>query len=69
MIHPLDPYQGPRFTKPMNDRMELGMLDQWYTLMTGKREYYINPTVEGSVSWRSIQSSKVGSEAAWDAWQ
>lgn len=27
VIHMLDPYQGPKFTKPMDDREELGMLD------------------------------------------
>lgn len=69
VIQLLDPYQGPMFTEPMNVREEPWMLDQLYTLMTGKREDYINPTAGGSVSWRSVQSSKVGSKAAWDAWQ
>lgn len=27
VIQPLDPYQGPRFTKPTNDREELELLD------------------------------------------
>jgi len=53
----------------MDDREEPGVLDQLYTLTTGKREDYINPTAEGSVSWRSIQSSEASSEAAWDAWK
>jgi len=38
-------------------------------LTAGKREDYINPMAGGSVSWRSIQSSEIGSEAAWDAWK
>jgi len=69
VIQLLDPYQGPRFTEPTDDKDEPGMLDQLYTLTAGKREDYINPRVKGSVSWRSIQSSEAGSKAAWDAWQ
>lgn len=68
VIQPLDPYQGPRFTKPMDDRDKPRMLEQFYGLTVGKREDYINPTVGGSVSWRSIQSSKVILGAMWDAW-
>lgn len=65
----MDPYQRPRFTEPVDDRDELGMLDQLYTLTIGKREENINPTAGGSISWRSIQSLETSSEAAWDAWQ
>ena len=38
-------------------------------MTTGRREDYINPIVGGSVSWRSVQSSDLGSEVAWDDWQ
>jgi len=69
VIQPLDPYQGPRFTEPVDDRDEPGMLDHLYTLIVGKREDYINPTAGVSISWRSIQSSETGSKATWDAWQ
>lgn len=69
VIQPLDPYEGPRFTELVDDRDELGMLDQLYRLMTRKREDYINPIIGGSVSWRSIQSLEFGSEVAWNAWQ
>ena len=50
VIQPLDPYQGPRFTEPIDDREELGMLDQLYILIVEKREDYINPTTGGSLS-------------------
>lgn len=69
VIQPLDPYQGPRFTEPTDDRDEPGALDQLYTLTAGKREDYINPMGGGSVIWRSIQSLETSSEVAWDAWQ
>jgi hypothetical protein len=49
--------------------MEGEDLDQLYTVTTGTREDYINPTVDGSVSWRSIQSADEDSELAFDSWQ
>lgn len=49
VIQQLDPYQGPRFTEPTDDREEPGMLGQFYTLTVGKREDYVNPTSGGSV--------------------
>ena len=35
-------------------------------MIVGKREYYINPIAGGTVSWRSVQSSDLGSEIAWE---
>jgi hypothetical protein len=37
--------------------MEEDYMDHLYTLTTGKWVNYINPTADGSVSWRSIQSA------------
>jgi hypothetical protein len=53
VFHPLDPYLGPRYTKPMDNNMELEFIDQLYTITTRMRLNYINPTTYGSVSWRS----------------
>lgn len=50
VIQTLDPYQGPRFTEPTDDRDEPGVLDQLYTLTTREREDYINPTARESIS-------------------
>lgn len=50
-IQPLDPYQGPRFTKPTDERDAPRGLDQLYAVTTGKRDDYISPTTGGSVSW------------------
>jgi hypothetical protein len=49
--------------------MEGEDLDQLYAVTTGMREDYINPTTDGSVSWRSIQSADEDSELAFDSWQ
>jgi hypothetical protein len=69
VVQPLDPYVGPRYTEPTDNNMEGEDLDQLYTVTTGTREDYINPTVDGSVSWRSIQSVDEDSELAFDSWQ
>ena len=71
MIQPLEPYQGSKFIEPTNDKEEPKMLDQiyrltidrLYRLTIGKREDYINPTIKGFVSWRSINSSYIGPKA------
>jgi hypothetical protein len=54
VVQPLDPYVGPRYTDPTDNNMEGEDLDQLYIVTTGEREYYINPTTDGSVSWRRI---------------
>jgi len=51
VIQLLDPYQRLRFTEPTDDREEPGMLDQLYKLTTQRRQNYINPVTEGSMSW------------------
>jgi hypothetical protein len=69
VVQPLDPYVGPRYTEPTDNNMEGEDLDQLYTVTAGTRNDYINPTVDGSVSWRSIQSADEDSELAFDSWQ
>jgi hypothetical protein len=54
VVQPLDPYVSPRYTEPIDNNMEGEDLDQLYTVKIGTRENYINPTADGSVSWRSI---------------
>jgi hypothetical protein len=44
-------------------------LDHLYTITSGIRDDYINPIVDGSVSWRSIQSENEDSELAFESWQ
>ena len=49
--------------------MEGEYLDQLYVVTARMREGYINPTVDGSVSWRSIQSMDGDSKLAFESWQ
>ena len=37
--------------------------------MANKREYYVNPTAEGLVSWRTIHSFDSDSKESWDNWK
>jgi len=57
VVQPLDTYVGPRYTDPTDINMEGEDLDQLYTIIAGTRECYINPIFDGSVIWRSIQST------------
>jgi hypothetical protein len=49
--------------------MESDALDQLYTITIGMIPDYINPTADGSVSWRSIQYVDENSKATFDSWQ
>jgi hypothetical protein len=54
VVQPLDPCLGPRYTEPVDHNLESDALDQLYTIIVGTRLDYINPTADGSVSWRII---------------
>jgi hypothetical protein len=60
---PLDLYQGPRYSDPVDESMEHDVMDQLYTMTTGNRADYINPTVDGSISCRHIHYVDEDSEA------
>jgi hypothetical protein len=62
-----DTYVGPRYIEPTNNNMEGEYLDQLYNITVGTRNDYINPTIDGSVRWRSIQSVDEDSELAFDS--
>jgi len=64
VIQPLYPYQGPWYTKPVNEAMEGDTIDQLYHLTTGRWADYINPTTDELVSWWSINSFYGDSEEA-----
>jgi hypothetical protein len=67
LVQPFDPYVGPRYTELMKKNMEGEDLNQLYSITTGKRAYYINPTTDGSIIWRSIQSVEGDSELEFDS--
>jgi hypothetical protein len=69
VVQPMDLYVGPRYMEPTYNNMEGEELDQLYTVKIGMREDYINPTVNGSVSWRSVQYADEDLELEFDSWQ
>jgi hypothetical protein len=69
VVHPLDPYLGPRYIEPVDHNMDSEALDQLYIVTAGTRPDYINPIAYGLVSWGSIQSVDEDSEAVFDSWK
>jgi hypothetical protein len=69
VFQPLDPYVGPCYMEKENNNMEEEDLDQLYTVIAGMREDYKNTTANGSVIWRSIQSTDEDSELTFDCWK
>jgi len=67
VVHPLDLYLGPRYIEPIDNNMRSYFIDQLYTITSGTRPDYINPTANGSLSWRNIQSSDEDLELAFDS--
>ena len=50
VIAPLDPLQGPRYIEPIRAEEEARNMESLYQ-MTVNQSDYINPTVEGNISW------------------
>jgi len=50
VVQTLDTYIGPRYIEPTEYNMEGEDLDQLYTVTSGTRDDYINPTANGLVS-------------------
>jgi hypothetical protein len=69
VFQPLDPSLGLRYIESADHNMESEALDQLYTITTSMRPDYINPTTDGSVSWRNIQSTNEDPEATFDGWK
>lgn len=61
---PLDPYQGTRYIEPVDEAMEQDVVIRSITWLQKGREDYVNPTADGSISWRSMKSLDGDSEEA-----
>jgi hypothetical protein len=66
VIAPLDPLEGKRFVEPTC--LELEEIDQLYRT-TARDEDYVNPTVDGVLSWWSITSCTIDSDTGLENWQ
>ena len=61
VIAPLDPLQGPRYIEPIWAEEEGHNIESLYH-MTANQSDYINPTVEGNISWRCDSSCASNSD-------
>jgi len=68
LISPLDPNEGDKYNKPMNEDAKSSIIEKIYQI-TGHKEYYINPTVDGEMSWRSVKSYDIDLEDSMERWQ
>jgi hypothetical protein len=66
VIASLDPSEGERFVEPTC--LDLEEINQLYKT-TAQEEDYVNPTVDGVLSWISITSCASDSEIGLENWQ
>jgi hypothetical protein len=67
VIVPLDLDEGPRYTEPIKEEDHTYKLENIYKL-TARQQYYINPTVDGNLSWRSDNACSLYLEEALENW-
>ena len=55
LVSPIHPLEGQTYIEPVYNEGHVDYLDQIYNV-TAMQEYYINPTIEGNLSWKSASS-------------
>ena len=68
IIAPLDPSMGPRHIEPICAKEEEKDMDDLYKLIATQDDY-INPTIDGTLSWRYASSCTSDSEEGLENWQ
>jgi hypothetical protein len=66
VIAPLDPNEGDRYNDPMDEDVQISSQRNIHHRC---KEYYVNPTVDGELSWRSVLFYDTDSKDAMDRWQ
>ena len=64
----MDPFQGPRYTEPIRAEDEARNMESLYQMMANQIDY-INPTVEGNISWRCDSSCASDSDVGLEKWK
>lgn len=67
LITPLGPREGAKYTKLVREDVDSEDIGELYNITT-RGEGYVNPTVDGELSWRSICSYDTDSKDALDKW-
>jgi hypothetical protein len=68
VIAPLDPNEGDRYSELIDEDARSSIIENIYKI-TGRKKDYINPTVDGELSWRSMKSYDIDLEDAMGRWQ
>jgi hypothetical protein len=67
MIVHLDPNEGDRYNGMIGEYAWISVIKNIYNIM-GSREYYVNPMVDGELSWRSLDSYDIDSDDTMERW-
>jgi hypothetical protein len=67
IITPLDLNEGDIYNEPVDEDERISVIENIYKI-TGPMEDYINPTIDGELSWQSIKSYDTDSEYAMERW-
>jgi hypothetical protein len=67
MVAPVDHYEGDRYNDTMDEYGWRSTIENIYNII-GYRDDYINPTIDGELSWRTIKSYNMDSEGAMERW-
>jgi hypothetical protein len=68
VVTPLDPYEGDYYNDLVDEDAQSSTIESICKVM-GCMEDYINPTVDGELSWRSVKYYDKDSEDALDQWK
>jgi hypothetical protein len=68
VVAPLDPSDCERYVEPVPDSVLEDDVNQLYRT-TAREEDYVNPTADGVLSWRSINSDMSDSDTGVENWQ
>jgi hypothetical protein len=68
VVAPVDPSDYERYVEHVPDSVLEDDVNQWYRNIV-REEDYVNPTTEGVLSWRSINSDMSYSDTGVEKWQ
>ena len=68
VVSPIDPLEGQRYVDTVYNEGQGDYLDQIYNV-TALQEYYINPIVDGNLSWKSASSCTFDLGEALESWK
>jgi hypothetical protein len=68
MVTPLDPYESDRYNEPMDEDVQISVIENIYNI-TGCWEDYTNPIANGELSWIRVKSYDMDYEDAMERWK